>query len=220
MPLGHRRRRPQAQTVRVDRARSESRRPRRHQAVRLPRDTRRSAGCPRPGVGRRRLDVSRPQMAGGHDRDRRRAGLRHTGDGNSRAIRSDVSRPGRAFDTHRVGVAGHRHRRRLPELIRLVQFCAGKRACRGSQGIFRRRRHCLDRHIRAGRTLPAAGAASTEAPGLTGGIARRCPATAGAFHGDVSPEKNFAPLAPFARLDSGKAPAYLSATLALAFGEC
>ncbi|WP_189350117.1 MULTISPECIES: hypothetical protein [unclassified Mesorhizobium] len=33
-------------------------------------------------------------------------------------------------------------------------------------------------------------------------------------------QKNFAPLPLPARLDSGKAPAYFSATLALALGEC
>lgn len=78
----------------------------------------------------------------------------------------------------------------------------------------------LDRHIRARRALPAAGAAVAEAPGVTGQIAGPWFATAGAFLCGLPREKNFARSPLPALLDSRKPPAYLSATLALALGEC
>ncbi|RAZ72536.1 hypothetical protein DPM35_27465 [Mesorhizobium atlanticum] len=77
--------------------------------------------------------------------------------------------------------------------------------------------------IRNRNRLAADGVVALEvakAADLAGEIARPRLAAAVAFPPGVPRKKNFAPLPPCARLDSGKAPAYFSATLALALGEC
>ncbi|CDX27470.1 hypothetical protein MPLB_970003 [Mesorhizobium sp. ORS 3324] len=68
--------------------------------------------------------------------------------------------------------------------------------------------------------MPAAGAPIAPALKVTGKIPRGSVTATGAFLADLSHRKNFARLPPPARLDSRNPPAYFSATLALALGEC